>query len=165
MFFFFDLLTLGAMGGGALYLYRDYRNGFTKTKALVGKAARVLGVGNVSDENTRANEAVERFAKGLGTLRDAVAEVETNYKMALKQQNEQQHLALRFGEILTEAMRKGDETAASVAAVAKINAEQRERFTRSTLANLLGLPMYFVRNWTLRKWSLMQYALKLKPFT
>lgn len=122
---FFFVLELAALGAGGLYLYRDYRQGFPKTKALVVKIQRALHLGGEPDEVAIANAAIEKFAQGLGALREAVAEVETNHQMAVQQGLEQSKLAASFLEVEKDALRKQDENTAAVAAVAKINAKAR----------------------------------------
>lgn len=127
----FDLLglvvVLGTLGGGGLFLWRDSKGNFAVTKALAGKAMQKVGkfVGRGDGEIEIADKAINCYAKNLGMLRDAVATIEANYKQAGRQAQEQIKIADDFQEVEEDALKKGDQETAEVAAIAKIQALKR----------------------------------------
>ena len=123
--FIYGAMQLAAAGAGGLWLVRDYRRNFQGSKTIILKIQRALGMAKEGDDISRANTAVERYAKNLGSLREAVATIKSNHLMAERQAHEQRRLAAEFESVEIEALRKGDEDAAAASAMAKIQSLKR----------------------------------------
>ncbi|OGD31026.1 hypothetical protein A2W60_01050 [Candidatus Azambacteria bacterium RIFCSPHIGHO2_02_46_12] len=130
--FIFDLVWGAAQivlaAGIGLFVYRDYRKGFPKSRAILKKAEnavlRLTGQVN-NDPTSKAEEAVQKYARILGSLKEAVASIQASYQQNSRLAQEQHKLSRDFRTIEEMALRKGDEVAAAQAAIAKINCEKR----------------------------------------
>ena len=130
--FIFDLVWGAAQivlaAGIGLFVYRDYRKGFPKGRAILKKAEnavlRLTGQVN-NDPTSKAEEAVQKYARILGSLKEAVASIQASYQQNSRLAQEQHKLSRDFRTIEEMALRKGDEVAAAQAAIAKINCEKR----------------------------------------
>lgn len=123
----FGVIQLVALGGGGIFVYQDYKHGFVTSKAILAGAShkfrRLTGI--KESETDKATETVEKWAVNIAKLREAVASVSANSQLAVKQSQEQRFLVSQFSQVEEEALRKNDEEAATVAAVAKIESERR----------------------------------------
>lgn len=126
-------LVLGAaqlllVVGGGLFLYRDYRKGFPASKALMNKAQeaflRITGRVN-NDPVTKAEIAIQSYARVLGALKEGVASIQASFHQNQRLAQEQQKLTVEFRTLEEVALRKGDQAVATQAAVAKVNCEKR----------------------------------------
>lgn len=123
--FLFGAMQLAVAGTGGLWLWRDYKRDFQGSKTVILKLRRALGIAGEADDVSRANAAVQLYAKNLGALREAVATITSNHQMAERQSTEQRRLATEFESVEVEALRKGDEDAAAASAMAKIQSLKR----------------------------------------
>lgn len=123
------ILMVGFVGGGGYGLYKDYRNGFVVTGPFLYK----ISSGRINLNPTQqdkhlliAETAVKNTEKNLQTLRESVAEIDANRKMAMKQSIEQAQLAKNFQTILDQIINDSTKREeAQVAAVAKVEAQKR----------------------------------------
>lgn len=125
--FLWGLLELGIVGVTLFYLWIDYRRGFASIKYAIERAydmGQRLFHFQV-DENKRARAIVSRFAQHLGVLREAVATLQANYEVAMRQAKEQEKLAQDFRQLGEAKLREGDEDTAHAAASAEAEAEKR----------------------------------------
>lgn len=120
---------LAAFGGGALYVYGDYKRGWSTTRRLWGKAESLALrlTGRQEDGVDRANKLVGDFGRGLDEFRRAVAAIEADIQVSEKQGREQSVLVDQYRILVETALRQGDEKTAAVAAEAKVQAETRAR--------------------------------------
>ncbi len=121
------LVQLALVTGGGLYVYGDYRSGWSSTKRLWGKveSTALRLTGRKEDSVTRANKMVGEFGKGLDEFRRAVAAIEADIQVSEKQSRAEGALAGEYGAVVETALRRGDEKVAALAAEAKVQAEAR----------------------------------------
>lgn len=120
---------LAAFGVGALYVYYDYKRGWSTARRLWGKAESfaLRLTGHQEDGVNRANKLVGDFGRGLDEFRRAVAAIEADIQVSEKQGREQSMLVGQYRILVETALRRGDEKTATVAAEAAVQAETRAR--------------------------------------
>src|SRR3989344_6353555 len=128
---FETLFFLAIFGGGGYGLYKDSHRGFATTRMLI---ERVSGgkIRFAQSKETKslfiAEKAVEDTGKTVHALRESIAEIDANQKMALKESAEQAQLAMGFRDILDRIVNdRTKQEEAQVAAVAMVEAEKRAK--------------------------------------
>lgn len=142
----YGLIQIVVFGGGAVFVWQDYKNDFAQSKALcagvTNKVRRLTGMRETDIE--KANNAVQDWAKNIARLRNSLASIEASRMQALKQSQEQKLLAADFQNLVVEALRQKDEDAATAAAFGKVQAEKRAQLfaehaeTNAQVAKVLG---------------------------
>lgn len=118
-----------AVGGGILVI-QDWRKGFPVSKGIYRLVSdKVHGTrDSVSLKPVEiADKIVTAYAKAVAELKESVAQVIAHQRVMLDGVQDQRILAEEAQVILDNALRKGDEEIAELAATKKINHEQRAR--------------------------------------
>lgn len=121
--FLFTIAEIVVTVGAIVFFYKDYKNDFARSREIIAWILdKIKGrEGAVSC----AERFVQAYAKQIGALREAVATIEANQKIAEKRAFEEAHLAVSFKSVVDEALRRGKDKEAAAAAVAKIQCEMR----------------------------------------
>ncbi|OHA04229.1 MAG: hypothetical protein A3J58_03325 [Candidatus Sungbacteria bacterium RIFCSPHIGHO2_02_FULL_52_23] len=127
--FLWAVMELAVVAVGGFYLWIDYRRGFPSLKHFIDRATdfgmKIFRMER--DEVKRADLIVARFAAHLGTLREAVASIQTRCELDTQHGHEQEKLARDFRALAETALRAGDEDAAAAAVTAAVEADKRSR--------------------------------------
>lgn len=132
------LIELSALGGGAIFMLQEYRNGFPNTQWIwrAGKKALYGVTGAEESEAEKAQHILGQYAKRLGVLREAVATVEADLAMEEKTLAEELELGRKARWLEEDALRKGKEVIAVAAAEEVVSYQEFTEARRENVEKL-----------------------------
>lgn len=125
--FFFGLFVSAL--GVALWLRKDFKNGFKMTRALWDAIRHRRET--PTDRIDLAERSLQEYQQRVGNLHESVARLHAEIEVNMKRSGEEDQHAVRAAEILREALANRNERAAQIAAAAKVNSEQRAQAFRA----------------------------------
>jgi|GEM_PF-6633265 len=125
------IIELAILGASGLFLVRDYRNGFPRSKAMIEWVSTGLRLHTPLSNTEKAQKLVETQARGVGMLRDALASIQAEYRLNMERAETEETLALEFSTELDRFIKSDDVAAQRQAASFVVNHRERTLLFRN----------------------------------